>query len=137
MAALVATTAVLFSSCSKELDLKGTTWTGTYSSTEVDAEWGSMSITTNNTLNFTTEKDGTMEMIGKVTLSNEGETETFPVKTIYKFTYSVNENTVKMTGTYSDVDGYTEKMDVLAVANDKHNELTITVEGTKLVFKKK
>ncbi|MDY5969669.1 MAG: hypothetical protein SPJ13_06630 [Bacteroidales bacterium] len=136
LATIVAITTMLCSSCTKELDLKGTTWTGTLSEIDEDEE-PPMSINTQNTLTFSSDKEGSMVMEGKVSMEEDGEQYSFPISINYKFTYTVNENTVSMAGLFTSMDGDSEKISVVAIANDKHDELTMTFEGKKLVFKKK
>jgi hypothetical protein len=103
------------SACSKDKDLTGTTWTASVTQTEEG-----VTFTTNFTLKFTTETEGSL------TFSAMGFTET------QNFTYTYDDGKGTMTNkpTEDEPDMYTINFTV------EDDELTVTDDDVTIVFKK-
>lgn len=127
LVAFVACMTVFATSCSKEKELAGTTWTYTISETETgEIEGMPMEITVNGTftLKFTDQTNGelTMEMsliMGGMNLGNQSETQAFTYTfdgtngtmtadgVPQNFTYNKEDNTITMTMSGVDETGET------------------------------
>lgn len=119
-------------SCSKELELEGTTWTGSYSTTYEGAE----STTTNACdikMNFTSQNSGRCDVIYTDTWGESGETTTYTDSVTFTFEYSINGKAVSIT--WKSLDD-PEILYITGVVNDDYDEMTISIGGKPVVLKK-
>ena len=132
LATFAAFAMLLTTSCSKDLELKGTTWTGSYTETADNDDPG-MTRTYDMKLNFTTENSGTWNFVMKETTVENGETITDTERVALNFGYSISGNSVNITGKSIDDPGM---LYITGVVNDDHNEMTVSLDGVLVVLKK-
>lgn len=92
--AMIAFVAMVFTSCSKELELDGTTWVATYNeTTTMDGVSGTANLTF--TLNFKDKTSGTMAVNGSIAISSMGSP--IPMNYSENFTYTFDGTNGTMT----------------------------------------
>lgn len=132
LATFAAFAMLLTASCSKDLELKGTTWTGSYTETANNEDSG-MTRISDLKLNFATENSGTWNIVMKETTVENGETITDTERVVFNFDYSISGNSVNISCKSLDDPGM---LYITGVVNDDHNEMTVSLDGVLVVLKK-
>lgn len=135
--AFVSTAMLLTSSCSKDVDLTGTTWNYNETTTET-YEGISMTNTVNADMEFTSETAGSMAVVDSVTFMTFMGQSSEVENTNYPFTYTFDgESAGTLTATITDEDGETETSAVNFTYDAEAETITVVDEDVTMVFHKK